>query len=324
MKRLRLGAAHFAIGLAALIGGVCWILISLSPPRESSPAILVLALSPKGEWMTSGPAFGKVHVWKAEGAGAGWDIALPNSTLNDLQFSNSGEILAIANKNVLLVSTRDRSQVRNLRNDDANYGTVRFTGDDKTLLSINGKGQILAVDLKTSAARSMYCCTSIGGEVALTPSEKQIVWAGHRPGILDFPSGALLGRLTETREFMNFGPIASDDRGAIYMGSQDGRVYQWNIDTRARIGRSPAQPGYVRTIAVLGGTGWVAYAAEAGPVHVWQPATGDSRVVEGAYTTSNLVFDPFHGTTAFGTSTGEVQFWDLLGNRLLTRLPPVH
>ncbi len=273
--------------------------------------------------MASGTAFGKVHVWKTGAPGTAWDIVMPGGNLNNLQFSSSGESLAVANRNIVLVNVRDHAQVESVRNDHANYGTVRFHRNGKTLLTLDGKGQILAIDLTTKAVRSVYCCTSIWGEVAFTPDGTQVAWAGHWPGILDFRSGVLLGRLSEKREVMTFGPIATGKHGAIYMGSQDGRAYQWDINTRARVAQSPAQAGYIRTVAVLGETGWVAYAAEDGPVHIWQPATGDSRRVEGAHTTSNLVFDVSRSRTAFGTSAGEVQFWDLVGNRLLATLPPV-
>jgi hypothetical protein len=77
----------------------------------------------------------------------------------------------------------------------------------------------------------------------------------------------------------------------------------------------------VYTIAVLGTSGWVAYAAEGGPVHLWHPSTGAIRIVQAARTTSNLVFDESRYRTALGTESGQVEFWDLVAAQLLTTFP---
>jgi WD40 repeat protein len=121
---------------------------------------------------------------------------------------------------------------------------------------------------------------------------------------------------------MTFGPIAIDSTGGtVFMGSQDGRVYQWNLETHRFLGTSQAQSGYVHTIAVLGRSGWVAYASEGGAVHLWQPETSAARVVSAARTTSNLIFDESRNRTALATEQGNVEFWDLIAGRLLSILP---
>jgi len=132
----------------------------------------------------------------------------------------------------------------------------------------------------------------------------------------------LAGRLTEAREFMTFGPIAIDATGKrIFMGSQDGRVYEWNLGTHNLLRKSLPQSGYVHTITVLGRSGWVAYAAEGGAVHLWHPETGATRIVASARTTSNLVFDESRNRTALATEPRKVEFWDLIEGRLLSTLP---
>jgi hypothetical protein len=72
---------------------------------------------------------------------------------------------------------------------------------------------------------------------------------------------------------MTFDPIADNAHGEVFLGSQDGQVHQWEMRTRKLLRKSPLLSGYVRTIAILGDSGWVAYAA-----------TGMSRVVSAART----------------------------------------
>ena len=115
---------------------------------------------------------------------------------------------------------------------------------------------------------------------------------------------------------MTFGPVGIDD--AIYMGSQDGRVHRWDLESRRAAGKSPPLVGYVRSLVLLGASGWVAYAATGGPVHLWNPVTGEARVIEAARATSNLVFDAVGDRVVFGTAAGTVEFWDLLQGRLLS------
>ncbi len=118
---------------------------------------------------------------------------------------------------------------------------------------------------------------------------------------------------------MTFGPVGIGD--AIYMGSQDRRVHRWDLESRRAMGKSPPLVGYVRSMVLLGESGWVAYSATGGSIHLWNPATGEGRIVGAARATSNLVFDAVGDRVAFGTAAGTVEFWDLLHGRLLATAP---
>ena len=84
-----------------------------------------------------------------------------------------------------------------------------------------------------------------------------------------------MARLTKDRQFHAFGPIAFDQaHGTILMGSQDGRVYCWDLTTRQLTAMSPAHAEYVNTI-VVSSTGLVAYAGFGGTVRLWNPRTGE-------------------------------------------------
>ncbi len=101
------------------------------------------------------------------------------------------------------------------------------------------------------------------------------------------------------------------------MGSQDGRVHRWDLLSARLAGTSIALPDYVTTIAAQGSAPWIAYAARGGPVRLWNTATGETQFVREAHPTSNLCFDASTGLTIFGTQSGEVEFWDLVGGRKL-------
>ena len=275
--------------------------------------------------MAGGTSKGSIHVWDLQKATSLGKTVESTGNLNDLRFSRDGEYLAIANKNILLVPLSSEGEPRVVRADQANYGSVRFSSDGRSLLTINGQGTVMLIDVATGLVSPGYCCTSIWGDVDFSPDETRVLWAGHWPGIWDLRSGALIGRLTDARRFMTFGPIANDPEHELsYMGSQDGRVYEWNLKTRKLLGKSPPQSGYVYTVAVLGASGWVAYAAEGGPVHLWYPGSGANRIVQAARTTSNLVFDESRNQTALGTESGHVEFWDLIAGRLLSTFPAAY
>jgi WD40 repeat protein len=316
------GPKTFAAAGAVLLASVLLVLVVWSPRREMSRRLRVLALSSDGRWIAGGTSQGDIRIWDLKSETLCGKALESTGALNDLRFSRNGEHLAIANKNLTIVQLPHGGNPRAVRADHANYGSVRFSPDDRSLLTIDGKGAVMTIDLSTGAITPGHCCSSIWGEVDYSPNGTQVVWAGHWPGVWDLRSGAMIGRLTETREFMTFGPIAIEPGGdTIYMGNQDGRVYQWNLETRRFLRRSQPQSGYVQTISVLGRSGWVAYAAEGGAVHLWRPETGATGIVAAARTTSNLVFDKSRNRTALGTEQGSVEFWDLIEGRLRSTLP---
>jgi WD40 repeat protein len=319
-QHLSPGPKTFAAAFAVLLFGVLSVLLMRLPPKKKNLSIRVLALASTGNWAAGGTTDGTIRIWNLKDGRATNNTLGSAGELNDLRFSPADKYLAVANRNITLVSLQTPDAQRVVRDDHANYGTVRFRADGRSLLTVNGKGAVLTIDLTTGTIRPGHCCTSIWGEVDYTPNGSRVVWAGHWPGLWDLGSGSLVGRLTESRQIMTFGPIAWGAGGTVFMGSQDGRVYQWDVEARKLLRTSPQQPGYVRSIAVLGNSGWIAHAAENGPVHLWHPETGTSRIVTAARTTSNLVFDESRNTTAFGTASGMVEFWDLVGGRVLNTL----
>jgi WD40 repeat protein len=296
--------------------------VTRAPRREEPRRLRVIALSSTGRLLAAGTPSGGVQIWDIQNPASPHKIVDSTGRLNDLRFSRNTEYVAIANRNLTLFPLAREGKPIVVRSDQANYGSVRFSSDGRLLLTVNGKGEVMTIDLASGAVRLVHCCSSIWGDVEFGLDESQAVWAGHWPGVWDLRSMMMLGRLTKSREFMAFGPISIDRSDPmVYMGSQDGRVYQWNIDTRRLLGKSQAQSGYVHTLAVLGRNGWVAYAAEGGPVHLWHPSTGASRTVQAARATTNLVFDESRNRMAFGTDSGQVEFWDLIEGRLLESLP---
>ena len=129
--------------------------------------------------------------------------------------------------------------------------------------------------------------------------------------------GALIVRFTADREFYTFRPIAFDAiRGAMLMGSQDGRVYAWDLGTRQRIAVSPPQSAYVDTLAVST-NGWVAFAGFGKELQLWNPDTGQRRSLPAARPTSNLVPDPDGASIIFGTADGAIEWWNVTAERRL-------
>jgi len=235
--------------------------------------------------------------------------------LNDLQFSPDERLLDVANRSLTAYFVGG-NRPRSVRSDDLNYGTIRFSADGRRLLTTTGAATIEAFDVDSGELQLEICCSTIGGEAAFSPDGSLIVTAGHWPAFWDARSGQLIRRLTSDREFLTFLPIAFDPRrGWVLMGSQDGRVYAWDLRTGQRAAASPGHTGYVDTIAVLKDSPWIAYASRGGPLRFWNPDSGIERALGATTASSNLVAGAQPHSILFGTDRGFVELWDTTEER---------
>ncbi len=296
-----------------LIGAGVWLLLTVlkAPPQERR--LSALALSSSGRWLAGGTSSGRIYVWERGRAQLVQVIREKHGSLNDLRFSPDERHLAIANDNLTLVPIGHPGRVEILRDDQANYGMAQFTADGRAVLVISSRGSIEVIEIATRQTIFKACCSTIYGEVAFSPDGSAIFNAGHNPRIWDTRSGNLIAGLTADRVAYAFGPIAFDmHRNLVYMGSQDGQVYAWDLATRQLRITSPASSGYVDTISIVGNTGWVAYATSGGAVQLWNPETGEHRELPVVRTTSNLLFDSSSKVMLMGTDRGVVESWDLV------------
>jgi WD40 repeat protein len=286
--------------------------------RHSEPdrRIVSIAVSSSGRWIAAGTHTGSIALLDL-GNGSLQRISAGSGDLNDLQFSPDERFLAIANRNLSVASL---GSLQRLRSDDRNYGTIRFSSDGGRLLTITGSGTIEVLDAKSGELQLQICCSTIYGETAFSPDGTMIVTAGHWPALWDARSGKLVRRLTGDREFETFRPIAFDPvRGWVVMGSQDGRVYAWDLRTGQRAATSKGHPAYVDSIAVLKDSPWIAYATLGGPVRLWNPDNGMERFPENMTATSNLIAGTRPHSILFGTAAGSVELWDTAAEIMLQR-----
>jgi WD40 repeat protein len=305
-----------ALSLSAVFLCV-WIVYISSRDRPIQRTVSNVALSRTGRWLAGGTSQGKITIWDQGSGTAPQQIDFPQVSLNDLQFSPDEHLLAIAGRDLGMYAPQQSGGPRLLRSDGRNYGTVRFSRDGQTLLVISGTGVIETIDAHSGSTQLKVCCSSIYGEVTFTPNGQAIANAGHWPSVWDARSGHLVGRLTTNRQFYTFRPIAFDgSRDTMLMGSQDGRVYAWDLATRQLIAMSAPQAEYVDTLAVLT-SGWVVYAGFGKVLRLWNPQTGQQRSLPAARPTSNLILSPDGTSIIFGTADGEIESWDArTGQRL--------
>jgi WD40 repeat protein len=253
------GTVLIALALSAI--SLCaWLVFIRSRNAPIERRVSNIALSRTGRWLAGGTSQGKITLWDQASGTAPRQIEFRQGPLNDLQFSPDEALLAIAGRDLGTYDLERSAALGLLRSDERNYGTVRFSRDGQTVLVITGTAVIETLDAHSGATRLKVCCSSIYGEVTFTPDGQAIANAGHWPSIWDARSGQLVGRLTTNRQFYTFRPIAFDGaRGTILMGSQDGRVYVWDLTTKQLIAVSAPQSEYVDTLAVSS-TGWVVYA----------------------------------------------------------------
>jgi WD40 repeat protein len=299
------------IALALSVMSLCaWLVFIGFRDRPIERRVSNVALSSTGRWLAGGTPQGKVTIWDRASGTAPRQIDLRHGPLNDLQFSPDETLLAIASRDLGIYDLGQSAALRTLRSDERNYGTVRFSRDGETALVITGKAVIEALDTHSGATRLKVCCSSIYGEVAFIPDGRAIVNAGHWPSVWDARSGQLVGRLTTNRQNYTFRPIGFDGaRGTILMGSQDGRVYVWDLTTRQLVAISAAQSDYVDTLAVSA-AGWVVYAGFGKMLRLWNPQTGQQRSLPAALPTSNLIVGPDGTSIIFGTADGRIEYWD--------------
>lgn len=297
-----------------------WIVLIGSRSERTDGRVSVIAVGVSGKWLAAGSADGRIVIWSRTAHDAPRQLTFAAGPLNDLQFSPDERTLAIASADLGLYDLTQAAP-RVLRADRARYGCVRFSRDGQVLLVIAANGRIETLDARSGATRVRICCSTIYGDVAFTPTDDTIVNAGHWPRLWDTGTGQLVAPLTTDREIATFRPIAFDAaQGTIFMGSQDGRVYVWDLKTRERTAISPPQPGYVDALAVSR-SGFVVFAAFGKSLQLWNPRTGQHRILGAARPTSNILVDPADERfIIFGTLEGAIESWDVAAERRIGAL----
>jgi WD40 repeat protein len=315
--------AIFATGaVAALLAGA-WFTYDAMQEAPVDHKVSSVALSQSGRWMAAGTSQGRVVVWDQKGKSAPRRIRFTGGPLNDLQVSPDDSQLALAGRDLATCELATSAAPRFLKQDQRNYGTVRYSQDGGSMLVITGGSAIELLDAQSGAPRFSVCCSTIAGEVAFTPDGAVVVNAGHWPRLWDAHSGQMVGQLLPARRTYTFRSIAFDrTRATVAMGSQDGRVYVWDLPGRRLAAVSEPQQEYVDALATTS-TGWLAYCASGRVLRLWNPASGQYRSVAGANPTSNLILSPDGTSILFGTAAGTVESWNLTtGQRLSSRQLP--
>jgi WD40 repeat protein len=272
--------------------------------------IVCIAASRSGKWLAAGTAAGRIAVWNTVNPTQSLHAQDPGGVLNEIQFSPDEQWLAVAGRNLTLRPLAQFNSQRVLRGDDRNYGSAQFSPNADTLLTIDGKGVIETLNLKSGASAAKVCCSTIGGGVAYTPDGERFLCAGHLPRMWDARSAALLAQFTREREFMLFAPIAFlGDQ--LLMGSQDGGIHRYNWRTGERLAPSRRGGSWVDTIAVQPRVGVAVYAGTGKELRIWNTIANSYSSLDGVHPTSNIVFTTADGPLAIGLANGTVELWNI-------------
>ena len=283
------------------------------PRGVGSRAITNVAISSTGRWLAAGTHDGRIVICDRLTGAWRRTTETKSGELNDLQFSPDGRFLAIASSNIQLLALDRRDKSFFLRMDGRHYGTIRFDKTSTELLTINSQSEIELIDIQSRTALKRFCCSSFYGEVAFWGNDAQIVNAGHWPRTWVI-NGERVRSLATNRQYETFRPIALDEKGrVIFMGSQDGRVYEWSLDTFTLLKRSPAQTDYVDAVAIVPNIQVVAYCSLGKPVRLWSVESDRTSEISDLRSSSNLVALPNEKSILFGTNSGTVETWNLEG-----------
>jgi hypothetical protein len=309
-----LRSTTWPLRIAGLVSGLLLVSMAFMPGPGKPIAITTIAVSSTGRWVAAGTHDGHVVVCDLNTGDPCTTVTNESGELNDLQFSPDERFLAVANSNIQLFAVDDHFRSIPVFMDGKNYGTVRFNNTGSELLTINSRSEIELADIRSRAVVKRFCCSSFYGEVAFLGSDTQVVNAGHWPSIRTV-GGAQVTTLTANRQEETFRPIAPDDPGrALFMGSQDGRVYEWSLDTLTLLKRSPAQPDYADTLAIIPSAQLVAYCGFGRTIRLWSLAEDRISEIPNVKSTSNLLAFPNDESILFGTQSGAVERWNLRGS----------
>ena len=135
--------------LAACVVLLSWLPRLVHYPGAADSRIVSVAVSRSGSWLAAGTAAGRIAIRRLGGVPRPIQIRSGNGALNDLRFSPDERWLAIANRGLTLLRMDNPNAPLVLRDDGRNYGTVSFSPDGKTILTITGSGTIEALDAST-------------------------------------------------------------------------------------------------------------------------------------------------------------------------------
>jgi WD40 repeat protein len=290
----------------------------VAPPLKLDRVITYIVCSPSGRRLAVGTRNGLIAICDLTKPGSCGITSVDRGILNDLQFSPDERFLAIANEDIQFLALEPSENSFLLRADRQNYGTVRFNKSGTELLTVTGRSKIDVINLETRSTAITICCSSIFGEVAFSLNGNLILNAGHWPRVWD-EYGHLVRSLTSDRQEETFRPIAIDESmRVVFMGSQDGRVYAWDLKDYKLLMKSHPRDDYVDTIAVLDAIHTVAYCGFGKSLKLWNAQNGAESELQEIKPSSNLIALADGHSVVFGTNKGTVETWDLRGVPRLT------
>lgn len=269
-----------------------------------------VAISSSGAWYAAGSYDGHFAVWQPDHPDQPQLFRITGVTPRSLAFDPGDTQVAIAHHSGLsLVSVAELQPPRHIRA-DTGFREAAYSPRTGSLLAVTDRHSLEWIG-------GFSCCGWSNG-AAFSPDGSIIATTGAWPALWNTESVKLIGHLTTEGEYAEFGPAAFDKmRGWVIMGSRDGRVYAWDIETAELRGKSePA--GAVDSIAVLKNSPWIAFAMTGAPIHLWNPDTGETRVIE-ALPYSNVVAGPEPASILFGNYAGSVELWNAETGEVLSR-----
>ena len=270
-----------------------------------------VAISPSGRWFAAGSVSGQFAVWQTEHAEQAQYFRIRDATPRALAFNPDEDQLAIAHSAGLsLKPVREMGAAQAVRS-DSGFRAAAYRPKSGSLLAASDGGVIQWIGGAT--------CCGPARAFDLSPDGAVIATSGSWPALWNAASGKLVARLTRDGEFADFGPIAFDrPRGLVWMGSRDGRVYAWDLQSHSLSAKSLEPAGSVDSLAVLKSSPWIVFAKTSAPLHMWNPDTGEMRSLD-ALPYSNVVAGPKPSSVLFGNYAGSVELWNAETGAVLSR-----
>ncbi len=207
-----------------------------------------LARGPDGRLLASGGKDGSIILWNLDGVGP-LSMQFQEAALERIEWALESErwiaVVGISHQIHLMDTADPGTGGRMLEGHEAQIAHLRFSPDEKRMVSLDLSGRLIIWDTTTGEIlgtpienqltfESQICQFSIGIQtLQISPDSRYLASAGRSGGVFiyDLATGQLLTELLTGREGNAMSLAFSADGSRLVSGGEDGKIIYWDIQS---------------------------------------------------------------------------------------------
>lgn len=299
--------------------------LDVTLPIGPLPPVAAVAFSPDGKWLATG-TYGRVTVWDLAKAQPAKVLTNVLGAVNDLKFSPSGSLLAVAGGqpsargDLRLFDTKDWKLVSSLGGHLDTVSCVSWGPDGTRLASASFDKTVRLWDVK--GVKVLHTFTGHSDfvyAVAFSPKGDWYATASKdRTGrVVDAATGKGLLTFSGMEQEVLTVAVRPDGLQVVTSGYET-QLNWWDAKTAERVKRAGG-PGTATHEIAFDAKGTLAAAAGGdNTVRLYNPKTGDqTKAVQAGSAVFAVAVDPAGKRVASGGADGTVKVWSVADSRLL-------